>query len=89
MDLRETIVAIFFFLLLATPPSLSRGMKASDMADSAIYEIDYRGPETHAYVPPPIRSGGKHNIHQEMKVHHKSKGVGATSKSGHGKKSHG
>ncbi|KAI8013471.1 hypothetical protein LOK49_LG05G00628 [Camellia lanceoleosa] len=25
--------------------------------DSGVYDIDYRGPETHSYIPPPNRSG--------------------------------
>lgn len=24
--------------------------------DSEVYEIDYRGPETHSYIPPPDRA---------------------------------
>lgn len=29
----------------------------TEKLDSEIYEIDYRGPETHSYRPPPNRSG--------------------------------
>ena len=39
-----------------------------------IYEIDYRGPETHSYLPPPNRSNGRLNIHhQNVNAHGKSK----------------
>lgn len=51
--------------------------------DSEIYEIDYRGPETHTYIPPPKGSKGKHNFHHQsmLKHHRKFKGLKA-SKSG-------
>uniref|UniRef100_A0A3Q7IMB4 Uncharacterized protein n=1 Tax=Solanum lycopersicum TaxID=4081 RepID=A0A3Q7IMB4_SOLLC len=46
--------------------------------DSEIYEIDYRGPETHTYIPPPKGSKGKHNFHHQnmmLKHHRKFKGL--------------
>lgn len=49
-----------------------------DMSDKnpEIYEIDYRGPETHSYIPPPNRSGGLPFIHGENpRGHRKSKGL--------------
>lgn len=34
--------------------------------DTEIYEIDYRGPETHSFVPPPDHSHGKpHSAHDK------------------------
>ncbi|KAM3288133.1 hypothetical protein P3S67_021563 [Capsicum chacoense] len=48
--------------------------------DSEIYEIDYRGPETHTYIPPPKGSRGKHNFHHQsmLKHHRKFKGLKAS-----------
>ncbi|RVW39827.1 hypothetical protein CK203_074605 [Vitis vinifera] len=63
------------FLLLSAP-YFSRG--ELDMSDKnpEIYEIDYRGPETHSYIPPPNRSGGLPFIHGENpRGHRKSKGL--------------
>ncbi|XP_048423483.1 uncharacterized protein LOC103934593 isoform X2 [Pyrus x bretschneideri] len=40
----------------------------SDLMDTEVYEIDYRGPETHSSVPPPGHSHGKKRlplIHKE------------------------
>ena len=38
----------------------------SEALDSEIYEIDYRGPETHSFVPPPDHSHGKpHSAHDK------------------------
>lgn len=38
----------------------------SEALDSEIYEIDYRGPETHSFVPPPNHSHGKtHSPHHK------------------------
>ncbi|KAK7345591.1 hypothetical protein VNO77_16197 [Canavalia gladiata] len=51
MDLRSTFIITFFLLILIHAlPSFSR----------EIYEIDYRGPETHSsVVPPPHYFRGK------------------------------
>jgi len=38
----------------------------SEALDAEIYEIDYRGPETHSFVPPPDHSHGKpHSAHDK------------------------
>lgn len=46
-------------------------MDLSNMNTSEIYEIDYRGPETHTSIPPP-RGGRHNNHHQGMLFHHKA-----------------
>lgn len=33
--------------------------------NSEIYEIDYKGPETHSYIPPPEKSGGRPFVHRQ------------------------
>lgn len=51
--------------------------------DSEIYEIDYRGPETHSFVPPPDHSHGKpHSAHDKSSTAAATKatGVDATMK---------
>ncbi|XP_052176459.1 uncharacterized protein LOC127790807 [Diospyros lotus] len=53
MELKAGILSIFLLFLLLASPCLPD--------DSGIYDIDYRGPETHSYIPPPNRSGGKHH----------------------------
>lgn len=61
---------MFFFLLT--------GKMDLFKMDSEIYEIDYRGPETHTYIPPPKGSKGKHNFHHQnmmLKHHRKFKGL--------------
>lgn len=47
--------------------------------DPEVYVIDYRGPETHTYMPPPNRSGGgggggrPHIHHRNFVLRRKSK----------------
>ncbi|XP_021911370.1 uncharacterized protein LOC110825221 [Carica papaya] len=53
---------IFIFLILILPLSFSTGG-----LDSEIYEIDYRGPETHSSIPPPDHSHGRRPF-----IHHKT-----------------
>ncbi|XP_070021619.1 uncharacterized protein [Nicotiana sylvestris] len=91
MELKITsLTAIFFlFLLLVGPCSSSGKMDLLNM-DSGIYEIDYRGPETHTYIPPPTGSRGRHNFqHQSMLQHRKFKGLRASKTREKGKKTHG
>ncbi|KAK3021358.1 hypothetical protein RJ639_045991 [Escallonia herrerae] len=58
--------------------------------DSEIYDIDYRGPETHSYLPPPNLYDRKHGVHQERSMkHRRSKGLRAGHAGKRGKKHHG
>ena len=43
----------------------------SDMVvDTEVYEIDYRGPETHSSIPPPDHSHGKPLTHRQSSWGH-------------------
>ncbi|KAF3622778.1 putative cell number regulator 8-like [Capsicum annuum] len=73
MELKCGFIVIFLLLLLVAPSfsSSSGKMDLSNVDTSEIYEIDYRGPETHTNIPPP--RGGRHNSHhQGMLFHHKA-----------------
>ncbi|CAO2824250.1 unnamed protein product [Amaranthus hypochondriacus] len=61
-------LAFIFYLLLTSPYMFSglRGEEMSNMNDEHVYEIDYRGPETHSHLPPPKTLDQKPHIH-----HHK------------------
>ncbi|XP_057512336.1 uncharacterized protein LOC130794438 [Actinidia eriantha] len=86
MELKTNFAVIFILisLLIATPC-----FSAVSDIDAGIYDIDYRGPETHSYLPPPNRSGGKLYIHRERTTtHRKFKGFRAGD-GGTGKKIHG
>ncbi|KAB5552416.1 hypothetical protein DKX38_009727 [Salix brachista] len=76
MELKYSIATTFLLcLLLVTPYIISR--VGSDAADSEVYGIDYRGPETHSsVVPPPAgRSRDRPWIHQDsVKTSHKPQG---------------
>ncbi|KAI4300248.1 hypothetical protein L6164_033645 [Bauhinia variegata] len=64
MELRSTFTASFFLFLLLALPYFSKG--GSQVSDSEIYEIDYRGPETHSSIPPPHHSHAKpHPTHRK------------------------
>ncbi|KAI8556373.1 hypothetical protein RHMOL_Rhmol05G0247700 [Rhododendron molle] len=86
MEFKPRIITIFllflFLLLLFAPACFLKG--GSEVSDSGIYDIDYRGPETHSYRPPPNRS----NIHEAAMRHRKTKalraGNGATGNRIHG-----
>ncbi|KAF8403049.1 hypothetical protein HHK36_011143 [Tetracentron sinense] len=64
MELKFSVAAVFLLFLVLARPDFSQGRAMVDL-DSEIYEIDYRGPETHSYNPPPNRSRGKASIHAE------------------------
>ncbi|CAK7342980.1 unnamed protein product [Dovyalis caffra] len=74
MELKSSITTAFLLFLLLVTPYISRG--GSDVADSEVYEIDYRGPETHSSVtPPPGHSHGRPWIHQDtVKTSHTPQG---------------
>ncbi|XP_057428151.1 uncharacterized protein LOC130721376 [Lotus japonicus] len=57
MELRSTFTTCFFLFLILALPHFLRG-ESEALLHSEIYEIDYRGPETHSSVPPPHHSGG-------------------------------
>ncbi|KAI9122138.1 hypothetical protein K1719_006827 [Acacia pycnantha] len=50
--IRSTFTTCFFLFLLLSLPYFSTGAKQG--LESEIYEIDYRGPETHSSSPPPV-----------------------------------
>ncbi|XP_016471307.1 uncharacterized protein LOC107793459 isoform X1 [Nicotiana tabacum] len=81
MELKCTFNVIFFLvLLLLVAPSVSSSSGKMELSnvESGIYDIDYRGPETHTNIPPP--RGGRHNSHHQTGIlfHHKSKGLRTT-----------
>ncbi|OVA18123.1 hypothetical protein BVC80_1835g536 [Macleaya cordata] len=70
MDLKFSVAFLSVLLLVLTRPTLSQGRSdAMDlMNNNDMYEIDYRGPETHSHVPPPYRSGDSPFIHHKTTV---------------------
>ncbi|KAK2364092.1 hypothetical protein QL285_089007 [Trifolium repens] len=68
MDLRPSnfIINCFLLFLIVTLPYISIG--GSETLDSEIYEIDYKGPETHSFVPP-------HDKPHNSAHHHKTSTV--------------
>ncbi|KAF7804480.1 putative transmembrane protein [Senna tora] len=49
-----TFTTCFFLFLILSLPYFSTGR--SQLLESEMYEIDYRGPETHSSTPPPDHS---------------------------------
>ncbi|KAJ0958431.1 hypothetical protein HanPSC8_Chr01g0038911 [Helianthus annuus] len=47
MDLKNCMTTVFILFLLLAVPVFSK----------EVYDIDYRGPETHSHRPPPNRAG--------------------------------
>ncbi|CAA2972367.1 Hypothetical predicted protein [Olea europaea subsp. europaea] len=63
MESKASIIGMILLVLLLITPcsSTSRGgLKVEKVLDPQIYDIDYRGPETHRYRPPPNRARGHH-----------------------------
>ncbi|PIN10525.1 hypothetical protein CDL12_16880 [Handroanthus impetiginosus] len=72
MELKASIIWILLLFLMLHVSGSSRGSLQVKNMGSEIYEIDYRGPETHTYIPPPNR--GRPRIHHQTTVaRHKSK----------------
>ncbi|KAL0283079.1 UNVERIFIED_CONTAM: hypothetical protein Sradi_7240800, partial [Sesamum radiatum] len=74
---RLMMIATLLLFLLVAVPSFSKGSSSMVVfagrldvknMDSEVYVIDYRGPETHTYIPPPNR---RTNMH--MSPHHNPK----------------
>ncbi|OAY42647.1 uncharacterized protein LOC110620768 isoform X2 [Manihot esculenta] len=83
MEFKRRITSIFLLFLLLVMPYISRGV--SQVEDSGIYEIDYRGPETHSSArPPPGRSHGRPFFHGDQAAAYKSKAIGENAKKIHG-----
>ncbi|KAH7667630.1 hypothetical protein IHE45_12G072300 [Dioscorea alata] len=72
----STLVAIS--LLIVATFVLSKDAVISDAGNEEIYQIDYRGPETHSALPPPEISRAdpkpkpkmKHHAHKTRKIRH-------------------
>ncbi|KAK9290843.1 hypothetical protein L1049_009021 [Liquidambar formosana] len=85
MEPKSTVTSLFLLFLLLAAPYFPRGVSVASDLNSEIYEIDYRGPETHSYIPPPHRSGGR----PHLTAHPESKGLGAATNGENGKNIHG
>ncbi|KAI3957462.1 hypothetical protein MKW98_003183 [Papaver atlanticum] len=73
MDLKFGVAFGFILVLVLSRPILSQGIRSNVvelMKSDEIYEIDYRGPETHSKrIPPPDRSGNGHfNRHKTTSI---------------------
>ncbi|KAG8374252.1 hypothetical protein BUALT_Bualt11G0112000 [Buddleja alternifolia] len=55
MEFKARIIGFLILFLLLSGPGFSKARLHVKNAGSDIYEIDYRGPETHTYIPPPNR----------------------------------
>ncbi|XWS55791.1 hypothetical protein CRYUN_Cryun09bG0031100 [Craigia yunnanensis] len=86
------IFIILLLLLLLSIPYFSTG--SLDVSDREVYEIDYRGPETHSSIPSPEHSHDhRHWVNRETDIlppHKSSKGLrGGGNKGRNAKKIHG
>ncbi|CAF2118263.1 unnamed protein product [Brassica rapa] len=69
--MKSTVVIFLMYLLFVVPCFVAI---ASENTDSEVYEIDYRGPETHNSRPSPETSHGKPPF-----IHHKTSAAGSAS----------
>ncbi|XP_051152584.1 uncharacterized protein LOC127266393 [Andrographis paniculata] len=75
MELSPMLIFLIVSVLIgagARPALSSKGrLNATinyNIGSSEVYEIDYRGPETHTYIPPPNRAAG-----DRPRIHHRRK----------------
>ncbi|XP_050383732.1 uncharacterized protein LOC126800406 [Argentina anserina] len=75
----HSIFITIFLLFLLTTPFFAKGTGISEMVDSTteVYEIDYRGPETHSSIPPPGHLHGKKKPSPSPSVIHKESVTGS------------
>nr|XP_043610838.1 uncharacterized protein LOC122582500 [Erigeron canadensis] len=71
MDLKSCVITlVLLFLLLAVPSSSA----SKERLESEVYEIDYRGPETHSHRPPPNRGNTNNGVPRgHLKKHQRFK----------------
>ncbi|KAL1813202.1 hypothetical protein DCAR_0625499 [Daucus carota subsp. sativus] len=62
----SNLVLLCIFLALFAIPCFAKGKVDAEGIDTEIYEIDYRGPETHTYTLPPP-SKGRAGAHSKSK----------------------
>ncbi|XP_021751625.1 uncharacterized protein LOC110717277 [Chenopodium quinoa] len=60
------VFAILIFCLLLNPYIISGVAEMSKVKEEDVYEIDYRGPETHSHIPPPERFKRNPYIHHKV-----------------------
>ncbi|KAL0333349.1 UNVERIFIED_CONTAM: hypothetical protein Sangu_1491100 [Sesamum angustifolium] len=71
MEMKNSCIGtlrLFFLLLLGAVPAFSIGRLHAKNMGTEIYDIDYRGPETHTYIPPPNRAGPRPRIHYQTSM---------------------
>ncbi|KAF3442712.1 hypothetical protein FNV43_RR16788 [Rhamnella rubrinervis] len=82
MEIKSTTATLFLLILLLSYAPFHSTGESEAVVGNEIYEIDYRGPETHSSVPPPhAHSLGKplilhrsENSASVLQNHPKSKG---------------
>ncbi|XP_028775196.1 uncharacterized protein LOC114732069 [Neltuma alba] len=72
MEFKSTLTSCFVLFLVLSHPYFSTG--ASQALESEIYEIDYRGPETHSSSPPPDHH---HQSHASPLSNHRKASLGS------------
>ncbi|KAK1563268.1 hypothetical protein Q3G72_025179 [Acer saccharum] len=70
MELKSTTLLAFLFILflISSPKGGSSEVVVAAVDSHEVYEIDYKGPETHASIPPPDHSRGKPMIRHDATV---------------------
>ncbi|KAF6134683.1 hypothetical protein GIB67_002084 [Kingdonia uniflora] len=87
MGFRHFSFTIIIFLLLVPSQGGSDTVLGSN---NEVYEIDYRGPETHTFIPPPHRSGDSPwDHHDNVLARHKVQGPRALRVGRNGNTNHG
>lgn len=71
--MKSIVVILLTYLLLVAPCfAIGSTFKYTENTNSDVYEIDYRGPETHNSRPPPETLHGKRPF-----IHHKTSAAGS------------
>lgn len=68
MEFKARLLGTTLLIFLILAPSFSAGKLQVDSMESDVYYIDYRGPETHTYLPPPNRAGDQPSVDRKVSL---------------------
>ncbi|XP_073280156.1 uncharacterized protein [Primulina huaijiensis] len=62
MEFKAILIGTLLLFIIVVAPSFSAGKLQVKSKESDVYDIDYRGPETHTYLPPPNLAADQPNV---------------------------
>ncbi|KZV35091.1 hypothetical protein F511_04396 [Dorcoceras hygrometricum] len=69
MEFKARLLGTLLLIFLVVAPSFSGGKLLVRSMESEFYDIDYRGPETHTYLPPPTQVECQPDVDHKARCH--------------------